>query len=456
MHSVAMEMRNYLILNRKCLSGSSQFVISQQKTKMPNVPLDNQSSSLYHVNMNEWFCSHCGQSTNHSSCGQCHQPSLLNERYALYERLGQGGSAETWKAFDREKQQWVAIKEMPWRILDGSKIQQRFFREAEFLRQMQHSAIPSYFDHFVTKNGRHSTLHIVQQFIEGLSLFEEMKTRRYSKDEVWEMAKELLKILQYIHGLAPAIIHRDIKPSNIIRDSQGHLVLIDFGSARDILTEVGLGASTVSGTFGYMSPEQIQGYATPQSDLYSVGAFMVHLLTRRDPSSLTDHQLRIHWEEHCSLSPPLSSFLNQLIESNSQKRLRSATLALSLLRDAIQRDRFPQPQNPPALTTVPKMSEEFQTQHQAPAFSTPPQQPSLKPQVPSLTPLLQELDPPDPSALDPLASLPKHRRGWWEPRPTTPPEQRNKATHPATQLVLMSSLMVLLAIGFQLLLIAIL
>ena len=423
---------------------------------MPNVALDNQSSSLYHIDMNEWFCSHCGTPTTTISCGTCHRMSLLNERYALHERLGLGGSAETWKAFDQEKQQWVAIKEMPWRVLDGSKIQQRFFREAEFLRQMQHPAIPSYFDHFVTKSGRHSTLHIVQQFIEGLSLFEEMKTRRYSKEEVWEMAKDLLKILQYIHGLAPSIIHRDIKPSNIIRDPQGHLVLIDFGSARDILTEVGLGASTVSGTFGYMSPEQIQGYATPQSDLYSVGAFVVHLLTRRNPSSLTDHQLHIHWEEHCALSPPLSSFLNQMIEANSKKRLRTATLALSLLRDALHQDRLPQPR--PAATPPVAQARLIAAPPQNPTStsSAVSQQSSKKPQPPSFTPLLQELDPPEPSALDPLASLPKHRRGWWEPRPTTPPEQRNKPTHPATQLVLMSSLMVLLAIGFQLLLIAIL
>ena len=425
---------------------------------MPNVTLDNQALPLYYVNMNEWFCSHCGQPTTTLSCGQCHHISLLNNRYALHKRLGQGGNAETWKAFDQEKQQWVAIKEMPWRVLDGSKIQQRFFREAEFLRQMRHPSIPSYFDHFVTKSGRHSTLHIVQQFIAGLSLFEEMKTRRYSKEEVWEMAKELLQILQYIHGLAPAIIHRDIKPSNIIRDQQGHLVLIDFGSARDILTEVGLGASTVSGTFGYMSPEQLQGYATPQSDLYSVGAFVVHLLTRRDPSSLTDHQLRIHWEEHCSLSLPLSSFLNQLIEANSQKRLGTATLALSLLRDALHQNRLPIPSPPessPVLPaaepTLPSPSEE--------AVAPPLQvqnQPSSAPRPPVFTPLLQELDSPTTSDLDPLATLPKHRRGWWEPRPTTPPEQRNKPTHPATQLVLMSSLMVLLAIGFQLLLIAIL
>jgi len=282
--------------------------------------------------MKKWICSQCGKSTTTQACQECQQESFLKGRYALESQLGQGGNAETWKAFDHQDNQWVAIKEMPWRVLDGSKTQQRFFREAEFLRQMSHSAIPAYFDHFITKAGRHSTLHIVQQFIEGESLLQEMQYRRYNKEQVWDMAEELLTILLYIHGLAPAIIHRDIKPSNIIRDTKGALILIDFGSARDILTEAGLGASTVSGTFGYMSPEQIQGYATPQSDLYSVGAFLVHLLTRRAPSSLTDHHLCIHWQEYCELSPALSEFLNKLIAPDSNNRVQSAKRALQFLK----------------------------------------------------------------------------------------------------------------------------
>ena len=417
----------------------------------------------YYDPMKQWICSQCGEPTNQQSCQSCQRSSLLQGRYALQECLGQGGNAETWKAFDQQAQQWVAIKEMPWRIQDGSKTQQRFFRESDFLRQMNHESIPTYFAHFITKNGRHSTLHIVQQYIDGQSLFQEMQHQRYTQKEVWMMAEELLILLQYIHGLAPAIIHRDIKPSNIIRNQQGSLILIDFGSARDILTEAGLGASTISGTFGYMSPEQIQGYATPQSDLYSVGAFLVHLLTRRDPSSLTDHRLQIHWKEHCALSTDFSTFLDLLIAADSTERLQSATIALSLLRHAQVQEKK-QVALPESSAPSPQITEQ---RHFIPQPTTPLSE-SLAvhaPQIPVPPSTIEEdIPPPDEATQlpvastsnDPLKSLPEHRRGWWKTRPPTPPEIRERPTHPATQLVLMSSLMVGIAILFQLLMISIL
>ena len=396
--------------------------------------------------MKEWICSHCGSSTNSKICGSCQQNSVLKERYALAKRIGNGGTAESWKAYDKQENQWVAIKEMPWRVQEGSKLQERFFREADFLRQMVHPSIPTYIDHFITKSGRRSTLHIVQQFIDGQSLLDEMRHRRYSKDEVWDVAEELLSILEYIHGLAPAIIHRDIKPSNIIRNNNKKLVLIDFGSARDILTEFGLGASTISGTFGYMSPEQIQGYATPKSDLYSVGALLVHLLTRKAPNELTDHQLTIHWQEHCRLTPALELFLQRLIAADSNQRMNSAQSAKRLLK----------------LARDPKSNFEQEAKELLqPEVEISPPTPKRKkqhnlarPTLPSDEPVEQAPNDVLPTP-DVLLGIPSHRRGWWKVRPPSPPELRARPTHPATQLLLMSTGIFACAIAIQLLMVVI-
>jgi serine/threonine protein kinase len=102
---------------------------------------------------------------------------------------------------------------------------------------------------------------------------------------------DLGEVLDYLHGRAPPIIHRDIKPGNVIRRLDAGFSLVDFGSVRDSLKPEG--GSTVVGTFGYMAPEQFQGRALPQSDVYALGATALTLLTGREPEEQPHRGLAI-------------------------------------------------------------------------------------------------------------------------------------------------------------------
>ncbi|MGB3534227.1 MAG: protein kinase [Microcoleaceae cyanobacterium] len=88
--------------------------------------------------------------------------------------------------------------------------------------------------------------------------------------------------MQYLHSHLHPVIHRDIKPSNILLtdrsgNSPGTVYLVDFGSVKTVIQS---GTITIVGTYGYMPTEQFGGKTTPASDLYSLGATLIYLITR--------------------------------------------------------------------------------------------------------------------------------------------------------------------------------
>ncbi|HEX8700342.1 MAG TPA: protein kinase, partial [Myxococcaceae bacterium] len=157
---------------------------------------------------------------------------------------------------------------------------------------------------------------------------------------VSELARQVLEILVYLHGLSPKIIHRDLKPANIMRRPSGELALVDFGAARDLVRGA-THRSTLVGTFGYMPPEQLGGTVDETSDLYALGATLIHLLSRKAPDELLRSGMEIAFEDAVNVSPGLKAFLARLIERDRARRFPSATAALQAL-DALDHSR-PQP-----------------------------------------------------------------------------------------------------------------
>lgn len=165
-------------------------------------------------------------------------------------------------------------------------------------------------------------------------------------DEITELARQLLHVLIYLHQLAPPVIHRDLKPLNIMRAADGRISVVDFGAVKSSWQEQGRG-STVAGTFGYMAPEQLRGVGLPQTDLYGVGATLLYVIAREDPSRLPSKGLAIDFRAVLDVPEPLASWLERCLEADYSSRFAHAKEALEALESGQSVRREPAAPPPP-------------------------------------------------------------------------------------------------------------
>jgi serine/threonine-protein kinase len=226
----------------------------------------------------------------------------------------------------------VALKELVFRLAPDTQRIEAFRREGELLAQLSHSRIPRFLASFTEGSGPRTRLYLAQEFIEGPSLLKQLQTHRFTEDEVIAVGAQVLETLVYLHGLSPRVLHRDIKPANLLARPDGSICLVDFGTARDVIRG-GTVNSTLVGTFGYMAPEQLGGTVSETSDLYSVGATLLHLLSRRPPSELLRGKgLQLEVGEKLNASPAFRSFLQRLLAPSPADRFLTATEALRALK----------------------------------------------------------------------------------------------------------------------------
>lgn len=257
-------------------------------------------------------------------------------RYQVQQQLAKKAGRRTLLARDLQTQELVVVKllsfgsDFEW---DALKL---FEREVETLKTLSHTSIPRYLDYFELDSGNGKGFALVQTYIAAKSLEEHLKAgRSFSESEVKELAKALLEILTYLHGRQPPVIHRDIKPSNILLgersgNSIGQVYLVDFGSVQTLAAREG-GTMTIVGTYGYMPPEQFGDRTVPASDLYSLGATLVTLVTGTHPADLPQKDGRIQFEQQANITPEFSSWLRWLTEPSLDRRLGSAKKALQAL-----------------------------------------------------------------------------------------------------------------------------
>jgi hypothetical protein len=268
---------------------------------------------------------------------------VLNHRYQLQKRLGKKAGRQTWSALDLKTQELVVVKlltfssDISW---DDLKL---FEREAEALQVLSHPAIPCYLDFFEVESAETKGFALVQTYINAPSLEQVLQEQgKVSESEVKRIVIEVLQILSYLHDRNPPVIHRDIKPGNILLiatdqvrknpNQSPWLYLVDFGSVQTLATRDGKTA-TVVGTYGYMPPEQFGGLASPASDLYSLGATAIALLTGIPPSDLPQKNLRIQFEQFANVSPAFADWLKRMTQPTVSQRFASAAKALEALTD---------------------------------------------------------------------------------------------------------------------------
>jgi serine/threonine protein kinase len=272
--------------------------------------------------------------------------NVLGNRYEIVRELGRGGFGRSYLAIDRNKfSEKCVLKEFAPQVrgqAELAKAKELFEREAGVLYKLKHPQIPAFRELLRVNAGGTESLLLIQDYIEGETYLQRLNQRLkqqkvFSEAEVVELFYDLLPVLAYIHSLG--VIHRDISPDNIIyRDRDKLPVLIDFGGVKEIATTIVAQYSTVKistriGKQGYAPDEQmIRGKVSPSSDLYSLAATALTLLTGKEASTIYNPaEVMWEWRKYLNLSPEFGAIIDRLLQYNPQHRFQSVTEVLAAL-----------------------------------------------------------------------------------------------------------------------------
>ncbi len=258
---------------------------------------------------------------------------ILNDRYRIVKQIGRGGFGRAYLAEDTQRyREFCVLKEFAPQVESDRELRQAenlFEREAGILYKLDHKQIPKFEALLRTRIDGRRSLFLVQEYIEGESYWELLqRQRKLTETEVTKMIWEVLPVLDYIHD--SELIHRDISPDNLIRrELDEKTVLIDFGCVKIAANAVSKSTGrsvTLIGKKGYSPDEQMRrGQAMRCSDLYSLAATAVVLLTGKQPDELYDSQQgRWNWESQAKVSPRLQKILNKMLSDKPGDRYQSA------------------------------------------------------------------------------------------------------------------------------------
>ncbi|MDX1435786.1 MAG: serine/threonine-protein kinase [Anaerolineales bacterium] len=246
----------------------------------------------------------------------------------IQDIAGVGGMGAVYRARDLHFPKvikLVAVKEMVNQARDPlvrDTIVQNFEREANVLATLHHKSVPRIYDYF----HHDDRSYLVMEFIHGKDLERILSDTEdfIPEEQVISWGIELCDVLSYLHTHEPdPVIFRDMKPSNAMIDVNNHIILVDYGIAKHFEANQ---KGTMIGTEGYSPPEQYRGEASPQADIYALGATLHHLLTRRDPRleapfSFSERPIR---SINPSVSIELETVVNTALQYNPEDRFESA------------------------------------------------------------------------------------------------------------------------------------
>jgi len=212
---------------------------------------------------------------------------VLNNRYLIERKLGQGGFGSIYLASDRKiVARKIVVKVMRTEELANDWSKKKFQQELEALARIDHPSVVGVLDSGETPDGRP---FIVMQYIDGVSLRSLLSPEGMQFSRVANVVRQIGKALTAAHQAG--ILHRDLKPENIMvqtTDDEEHVKIIDFGVAkvRNSIVDVTTAKDVAVGTIAYMSPEQLSAQAiTIESDVYAMGVIAYEMLTGKRPTN---------------------------------------------------------------------------------------------------------------------------------------------------------------------------
>jgi serine/threonine protein kinase len=242
------------------------------------------------------------------------EPDLAGTRYRLLERVARGGMGVVYVAEDEKLQRRVALKVLDVPDTDGD-LENRLIREARVLARLEHPGIVPVHDVGTLADGR---VFYTMKFVEGQRLDKFIEGVESVQDRL-RLFLRICEAIAFAH--ARGVLHRDLKPANIMVGPFGEVLVMDWGLAKILRSEVQIadpaadpevtilekpkqlddesdstkssvitGHGTVMGTPGYMSPEQARGEVEvldARSDIFSLGALLRFILTQKTPAGFT-------------------------------------------------------------------------------------------------------------------------------------------------------------------------
>jgi serine/threonine-protein kinase len=277
-------------------------------------------------------CPSCGKATMQT----LKRGDLLQGRYIVESQLMRsGGFGNLYSVLDRaDGDRPYVMKQLQHRRQVSDKDRALFEREGRLLASFDYHGIPRFQDSF----SHDGALYLVLERIWGVTLGQYLKVKGpFSEDQVMALLPQMLEVLNYLHQRSPAVIHRDVKPGNFMLTEDGHLYLIDFGAATDILPRTdAVGATglpeelTNVFTKGFSAPEVLLGMAPqPASDLYSLGTTLLFLLTGRHPYTHYDAMEGGFHTATLGVSDGLRAVIDRLTAFRVADRYRDAEEVLS-------------------------------------------------------------------------------------------------------------------------------
>lgn len=208
--------------------------------------------------------------------------------YKIVRLLGSGATSNVYLGVDKTSMKLVALKMIRPECAIG--VQHKMFAiEASLCGKLHHPNIVALYD---ANSSDASNSYIVMEYVEGESL------EKYAAPDKLLPVKNVLDIVRQAaealnYAFQMGVIHRDVKPANMLMTEDGQIKLTDFGCA--LLYDSEMTQITGAGSLSYMSPEQISGIAlNHQSDIYSLGAVLYHLLTGHSTFNASDNYSAIH------------------------------------------------------------------------------------------------------------------------------------------------------------------
>jgi serine/threonine protein kinase len=248
--------------------------------------------------------------------------------YEIRGSLGRGGTAEVFRALEKETGRMLALKVLGPAGTRDDATRRAFIEEARMLERLEHPGLVKGYG--IARSG--STYFSRLECIEGRTLLEWLDDGQLFEESVaLRIVLEVAEVLDYL--ASRAVIHRDVKPGNLMLDEDGRIKLIDLGFAAVAGTQGA--ADSAVGTKEYLPPEQALGGATAdmRSDIYSLGVTLFQLVVGRLPfeGSTDEEILRKHVTEAFSspelksrgFSPHLHYFVQKMMAKETTVRYQS-------------------------------------------------------------------------------------------------------------------------------------